>query len=477
MDALKSFFSPKANLDNAKNNLSILVTGKDPTNTDRVVSEAERAFKALTLPVSTMEALWGGLLWVGKKTTHLAKQGLESTTKQVQLSASNHFENSQDSEVQRVKTPMEKYEAAQLRMIEIFPKYISQEPPPSTSSRVIHESKKKSGLDVPVERMPNGRVYVILKGEEFVLGRGFMKTVRIGMDMAKLTHIAHSKILIKPKRDMTTEQVRADTLNEIAINQELDHPNVVKMLYFCEYTSKDGTQIFSLAFEYLNSGELRDFILSPDFQKLESKELWGIVKDIFTGVKYLHDKLIHHRDLKPENILINKRADGTYTAKICDMGFARKLEDEKRDPQESGSIEYSSPEFVQGAIQISKARANFRNGINKIQARIDIKEGTKLVADLATDVWALGIILFVIRHGGLPKFLFGPKGECDAGHIMNALLDLTDDKIKPYFPTIDEDSLEHLNRQMLLMNPQARPSVTEALFQIENFMANNAEFK
>lgn len=45
-----------------------------------------------------------------------------------------------------------------------------------------------------------------------------------------------------------------------------------------------------------------------------------------SGCSYLYDKNIFHRDLKPENILIHKG-----NAKIADFGFAKVIEEDKKD--------------------------------------------------------------------------------------------------------------------------------------------------
>jgi glycogen synthase kinase 3 beta len=48
------------------------------------------------------------------------------------------------------------------------------------------------------------------------------------------------------------------------------------------------------------------------------------MKQIFEGMKYVHQQSVTHRDLKPENILLTE--DGTI--KICDFGSAKMLDEE-----------------------------------------------------------------------------------------------------------------------------------------------------
>ena len=48
------------------------------------------------------------------------------------------------------------------------------------------------------------------------------------------------------------------------------------------------------------------------------------MKDLASGVKYLHDKNIVHRDLKPENMVLVENGN-KMTLKIADFGTAKKL--------------------------------------------------------------------------------------------------------------------------------------------------------
>ncbi len=48
------------------------------------------------------------------------------------------------------------------------------------------------------------------------------------------------------------------------------------------------------------------------------------MRQIFEGMKYVHQQKVTHRDLKPENILLND--DGQI--KICDFGSAKVLDEE-----------------------------------------------------------------------------------------------------------------------------------------------------
>ena len=88
-------------------------------------------------------------------------------------------------------------------------------------------------------------------------------------------------------------------------------------------------------------------------------------------MQYLHRNKIAHRDLKPENILI----DYDNQIKIIDFGLSTSFVKGKDLKSFCGSPCYAAPEIVE-----SKA------GYNPIQS----------------DLWSLGVILFVMLAGYLP---------------------------------------------------------------------------
>jgi serine/threonine protein kinase len=75
-----------------------------------------------------------------------------------------------------------------------------------------------------------------------------------------------------------------------------------------------------------------------------------------------------HRDIKPDNIMFKKR-DDLSSLKICDYGLAiRSLDNEK---SQCGTILFMSPELI-----------------------------NKQSYDMTIDIWAAGIILYIICSGG-----------------------------------------------------------------------------
>jgi serine/threonine protein kinase len=105
----------------------------------------------------------------------------------------------------------------------------------------------------------------------------------------------------------------------------------------------------------------------------------GVARHIFSqllsAVKHLHCRGVCHRDLKLENVLLDER---TLQVKLIDFGLSREVKD--RGGKEvggpfRGTIEYAAPELLRG---------HRYNGE-------------------AVDVYSLGVLLFAMVHGSLPR--------------------------------------------------------------------------
>jgi len=131
-----------------------------------------------------------------------------------------------------------------------------------------------------------------------------------------------------------------------------------------------------LVMELCEGGELYDRIQQKQFYP--EAEAKTCMQNLLDGVSYVHSKGIMHRDLKPENILLVSKVSHT-DVKISDFGLSKMSRNfPERLPRATsicGSDFYLAPEVIRQE-----------------------EYGREI------DVWALGVIAYVLLSGSLPFF-------------------------------------------------------------------------
>ncbi|XP_020811944.1 probable serine/threonine-protein kinase kinX isoform X1 [Drosophila serrata] len=162
------------------------------------------------------------------------------------------------------------------------------------------------------------------------------------------------------------------------------HPGILQLIEFFEDDEK-----FYLVFEKINGGPLLTRI--QEHICFSEHEASQIIKEIASGLDFLHKKGIAHRDLKPENILCVK-TDSLCPIKICDfdLGSGIKFTTDISSPAATpqlltpvGSAEFMAPEVV------------------------DLFVGEAHYYDKRCDLWSLGVIAYILLCG-YPPF----SGNC-----------------------------------------------------------------
>jgi serine/threonine-protein kinase len=157
---------------------------------------------------------------------------------------------------------------------------------------------------------------------------------------------------------------------EGSVLARLTHPNIARLL--------DAGLVAGqpyLVLEYVDGEPIDRWC---DVHVLDIKARLRLFLDVAAAVAHAHNNLILHRDLKPSNILV--RQDGQV--KLLDFGIAKLLEGEEQEApateltQLAGRAftpEYAAPEQIQGGD-----------------------------ATMASDVYALGVLLYVLLTGRHP---------------------------------------------------------------------------
>ncbi|KAG9406437.1 Calcium/calmodulin-dependent protein kinase type IV [Aphanomyces cochlioides] len=179
------------------------------------------------------------------------------------------------------------------------------------------------------------------------------------------------KRAIQSKSDDLLEQFQV----EIQVLQSLDHPNIIHMEDVYQTDSR-----ICMVTELMEGGELFDYVVHKG--TLSEVEASCLVRKITSAIAYMHACGVVHRDLKPENLLLTSKSPNAEV-KIIDFGLAKLLHD-SQTRSFLGTRGYLAPEMLR--------RQSYSKSI---------------------DVWALGVIVYVLLCGCLPFNDDGSKINSD----------------------------------------------------------------
>ncbi|GFS20068.1 serine/threonine-protein kinase CTR1 [Elysia marginata] len=147
--------------------------------------------------------------------------------------------------------------------------------------------------------------------------------------------------------------------NEILTHSKLDHPNIVKIYGPC--LERPNLAIFM---EYMD-GSLGDSLHVNEVEFLPVDKL-NIIKDITSGLDYLHSIPLVHADLKTQNVLlINVPNTPSYDsgqptiAKLLDFGLSllksdpettRSTVTSQKEQPVGATLRYAAPEVIRGEV-------------------------------------------------------------------------------------------------------------------------------
>ena len=122
-------------------------------------------------------------------------------------------------------------------------------------------------------------------------GRVFMTTNR---------HDKNLKVAIKIVDKVKLKENIDSIIEEVAILNKLDHPNIVKY-----YETYDDEKYIYLVMEYISGQQLFDKIAQQKNQHFGEREAANYMEKLFLAINHCHAQGIIHRDIKPENIMIS----------------------------------------------------------------------------------------------------------------------------------------------------------------------------
>lgn len=211
---------------------------------------------------------------------------------------------------------------------------------------------------------------------------------------------------------------------EISLLRDLQHPNIVQ--YLGASSSAEHLNIF---LEYVAGGSVQTMLTS--YGALREPLIRNFVRQIVTGLAYLHGRDIIHRDIKGANILVDNKGG----IKISDFGISKKIEasnllgsagSNKNRPSLQGSVFWMAPEVVKQTSYTRKA-----------------------------DIWSLGCLVVEMMTGT------HPFPDCSQ---LQAIFKIGGAKISPDVPENCSEEAKDFLKSAFEVDHTKRPSAEELLF-------------
>ncbi|UPR05025.1 serine/threonine-protein kinase [Chloropicon primus] len=232
------------------------------------------------------------------------------------------------------------------------------------------------------------------------LNRGGTAIVYASDDLKTGTKVA---LKVMNTRDGVMTMPIRQVKREVEIASSMKHPNIVQLIdVFAE-----GTQLV-IVWELVTGPDLLD-LLNACNGRMTEKQAAHYFRQIHLGVTFLHDNGLCHRDLKPENCMVDAKTD---TLKIIDFGLSKHLE--SAVTLGVGTPDYMAPEML----------GYGGRGQGKVQPHA--MGSSKLYDARAVDVWAMGVMLYLMVAGVYP---FEDPNNPD--NVACTLQNVRDGRIRP----------------------------------------------
>ncbi|XP_022200292.1 serine/threonine-protein kinase GM11705-like isoform X2 [Nilaparvata lugens] len=249
----------------------------------------------------------------------------------------------------------------------------------------------------------------------FVIGDGNFAVVRRCCDKTKNIDYA-LKIIDKSKCAGKEHMIE----NEVSILRSVEHPNIIRLI-----AEHDTAKELYLVMELVKGGDLFDAISKA--VKFAESDAQVMTHNLASALTYLHEQNIVHRDIKPENLLVEMEGNTVKLLKVGDFGLAQRV----TGPLFTvcGTPTYVAPEIL-----------------------------TEVGYGLKIDVWAAGVILYILLCG-FPPFV---SANNDQEELFDDILSGQYGFPSPYWDDVS-DSAKDLITHMLQASQDCRVSAEDVL--------------
>lgn len=261
----------------------------------------------------------------------------------------------------------------------------------------------------------------ILTGE--MLGRGGFGIVWRGIRLSDGGSVAVKVVPTSHTGSRSSSAVRSTVTNELEVMEHVgDHPSLLGL----EAAYVECGHLYLVT-------QIMETDLCDALMKLGPFPESDVLSALFVllrGIERCHSRGVVHRDVKLDNVFLSRKNDFS-TAKLGDFGLAH-MQSWGAARGSAGSRQYMAPEVL-AASHSSDSRYGFQS-----------------------DVWSAGVVLYALLAQRFPF-----SGRDKAGLEQSIMAGAFSFKL-PVWETVSE-ATKDLITKMLAVDPNARPTATEAL--------------
>jgi hypothetical protein len=193
----------------------------------------------------------------------------------------------------------------------------------------------------------------------------------------------------------------------------LSHPGIVSV--FDAGETAEGALFYVM--EFIEGTDLGRILASE--KQLEPARALAVTSDVCEALAFAHANGIVHRDIKPSNIMLDRHG----RVKVADFGLAKMDGDSPATALTRSGAALGTPDFIAPEALVAGGHADHR-----------------------ADIYAVGVTLYLMLTGELPRGVFTPASKAVAG--VDAKLDGIITRALDRDPESRQPSAADLRRQI-----------------------------
>ncbi len=281
-----------------------------------------------------------------------------------------------------------------------------------------------------------------------LIGRGGMGEVYLARD----TRLGR-KVALKVLRPgaIGSRDAAERFIFEARATARFNFPHIVTIFDVSEFEGRPY-----VALEYLEGQSLRQRLQE---ERLGITESIRIALAVAEALQEAHKHLILHRDLKPGNVMIPR--DGRI--RVLDFGLAKAVAEEAPAGEEAVTVERPAVSEDDATLEVFQTRVG---GVRGTPAYMAPEQWEEQPCTTATDIWALGLLLWEMIAGRHPY---------PGLSAYQLFLQICRDQPMPSLDVDAPPALARLVDGCLAKAPADRPVITEVIETLQDLLAGSAK--